>query len=216
MKDNECDSVKDGEWYVFNGPKGFEVRQKRSDPTCGGIDDVICTVGALRSDAESIAEDHNRRMSLEITAAVGSSPADPSLSVGEADFSSEPDEYQLITVDGFKTHVLGKRTFTCGFCVNSPNAAGFCDGECIWIADEIVKPERFIEICIHECLHAIMPELPEASVHEAAEQVAGFIAKAFKAKQATIPDLAPLLTEQLAKQLFPNHLFVSPETGVGK
>lgn len=53
------DSAADEQWYYLSTPKGFIVKQRRDDPVCGGVDDDICHVGLLESDAASIARDHN-------------------------------------------------------------------------------------------------------------------------------------------------------------
>lgn len=115
----------------------------------------------------------------------------------------EPIDYRLIIASSFKTHVLGDTERTVGFCVNSPGAAGYCDKTCIWIADQITDPERVIEICIHECLHGIFPNMSEDQVLKAGLQVAAFIASVFRVKgDRPLPKLMPLLTSENVEKLF--------------
>jgi hypothetical protein len=65
-------SAKDGQWYYTVKDEGYVVMQRRNDPACGGIDDRICWVGLLESDAASIARDHNI---LRAAASIAATPA---------------------------------------------------------------------------------------------------------------------------------------------
>lgn len=117
--------------------------------------------------------------------------------------STEPELYQLIAIPEFKKWVLGDTERTVGFCVNSPGADGYSDETCVWISDAITDPKWFATVCIHECLHSIFPDLTEEQVDRAADQIGGFVAAAFKAKKAPLPELKRILTPKNGPILFP-------------
>lgn len=117
---------------------------------------------------------------------------------------AEPEDYEVVTSSKFSEMVIGGKKRMIGFCVNSPEAAGYCDDTCIWIADQIVKPERVIEIAIHEGLHAIFPAMDEKTVGAASDELGKLVVGVFAAKTTIIPDLKSLVNEQNVKSLFPN------------
>lgn len=117
---------------------------------------------------------------------------------------SEPEIYSwLICRSAGKVHLGGKdRDFA--FCVNSPGAGGYMDEDVIWVADQITDPVLAMEFAIHEMLHAAFPKLAESTVERTAQEMARVLAAMFKAKGiGVLPLLKPMLTQALAKQMFP-------------
>jgi hypothetical protein len=97
--------------------------------------------------------------------------------------ATEPDEYQLVVYPKLRTHRFGNRDYKVGFCTNS-EAGGYTDHCVLWVNDDIVEPDDFIQVCVHESLHAVFPGMAEGYVHIAGKQIADFIVKAFEAKGA--------------------------------
>lgn len=116
---------------------------------------------------------------------------------------TEPEDYHLVLSSKFNRCTLGTTERTVGFCVNSPDGAGYCDDGLVWIADQLTDPARVIEIAIHEGLHGALPDLTEGQVGTAAEQIAALVVGVFAAKGAgPLPELRPLLTRENVESLF--------------
>lgn len=115
---------------------------------------------------------------------------------------TEPMHYQIVRPKNFSRHVFGDTPREVGFCVNS-QAGGYTDSKMVWIADDVEDPVKFIEFCIHEGLHACLPELTEAQVEKSAEQIADFIGRALKAKGVKLRPIRPMVTAEEKAKLFP-------------
>lgn len=129
---------------------------------------------------------------------------------------TEPDLYYLMPMPGVRTATFGDKEYTVGFCVNSPGAGGYCDDKCLWISDKLTDPADIVMVTIHECLHAIFPDLKEVEVGRAADQMSKFLLDVFRVKgTAPLPKLRRLCTPKLKAKLFPELVKPKPRKGAG-
>jgi len=96
--------------------------------------------------------------------------------------ASEPEYYTVLVVPGMREFEIGARKIYIGFNAEKSGADGYCDHRGMWVSDHISDPHWFIEVCIHESLHAIFPELSEADVEKYAHQIATVVVRLYEFK----------------------------------